>query len=174
MKNIKTNLNFVCSLTSKSKIILLQEHLLYGFETSLLQQIFGNSNFHVKCVDDADPIPPVQPPRGYAGTCIVWSSDLNHCVSPISDGNDRITAVEVNTESGKVCIICVYMLARGSTDSDIEFSATLDQLHEIIAKYSTTHSFILGGDFNASLHQSSGLVKRDKLLESFLTAAVPS
>ena len=77
--------------------------------------------------------------------------------------------MEVNTESEKVCIICLYMPARGSTDSDIEFSATLDQLHEVIAKYSTTHRFILGGDFNASLHRSSGPVKRDKLLESFLT-----
>ena len=56
------------------------------------------------------------------------------------------------------------MPARGSAASDVEIS----ELHEVIAKYSTAHSLIVGGDFNASLHRSSGPVKRDKLLESFL------
>ena len=83
------------------------------------------------------------------------------------DGGDRITAVELCTESEKVCIISVYMPARGSSDSDAEFSATLDELHEIIVKYSNSHSFILGGDFNASLHRKSGPIHRDTLLETF-------
>ena len=124
VKNIKTNLNFVYHLASKYKIILLQEHWLYGFETSLLQQVFNNSNFHVKCVDDKDPLSPVKPPRGYAGTCVLWSSDLNHCISPIPNGSDRDTAVERTTREEKVCLVCVYMPARGPTDSDIEFAST--------------------------------------------------
>ena len=60
------------------------------------------------------------------------------------------------------------MPTRGPTDSDIEFASTLDELHEIITKYSTTHSIILGGDFNATLHRSKGPIKRDKLLQAFL------
>ena len=64
VKNLKINLNFVVSLSKSHNIIILQEHWLYGFESSLAQQIYNNSNFHIKCVDDLDPIPPVQPPRG--------------------------------------------------------------------------------------------------------------
>ena len=168
MKNIKTSLNFVYHLASKYKMILLPEHWLYGFETTLLQQVFNKSNFHVKCVDDKGPYHPVKPPRGYVSTCVLWSSDLNHCISPIPDGSDRITAVELTTREEKVCLVCVYMPARGPTDSDIDFASTLDELHEIITKYSTTYSIILGGVFNATLHLSKGPIKRYKLLEAFL------
>ena len=168
VKNIKTNLSLVYHLASKYKIILLHEHWLYGFETSLLQQVFYNSNFLIKYIDDKDPLSPVKPPRGYAGTSVLWSSGLNHCISPIPDGSDRVMAVELTTREEKVCLECVYMPALGPTDSGINFASTLDELHEIITKYSTTHSIILGGDFNATLHQSKGPIKRDKLLEAFL------
>ena len=90
MKNFKTNQNFVKELSNTHKIILLQEHWLYGFETAILEKIYDNSDYLVKCVDDADPILPVQPPRGYAGTGILWHKDLNHLITAIPDGSDRM------------------------------------------------------------------------------------
>ena len=75
VKKFKTNLNFVKELSNNHKILLLQEHWFYGFETAILEKIYDNCDYLVKCVDDADPILPVQPPRGYAGTGILWHKD---------------------------------------------------------------------------------------------------
>ena len=168
VKNLKTNLNFVVSLSKSHNIIILQEHWLYGFESSLAQQIYNNSNFHIKCVDDLDPIPPVQPPRGHAGTCILWENDLNHCIRVMPDGGHRVTAVEITGDRLPLCLINVYMPSRGCPDSDIQFQSTLDEVHEILEKYGHTHKILLGGDFNASLHRTQ-LLRRDQLLQTFLT-----
>ena len=63
VKNFKTNQNFIKDLSSSHKILVLQEHWLYGFETAILGKIYDHSNYHVKCVDDANPILPVQPSK---------------------------------------------------------------------------------------------------------------
>ena len=105
VKNFKTNLNFVEELSNTHKILLLQEHWLYGFETAILEKIYDNCDYLVKCVDDADPILPVQPPRGYAGIGILWHKDLNHLITAIPDGSDRIAAVEIATPEDKLCLI---------------------------------------------------------------------
>ena len=69
-KNFKTNQNFIKDLSNTHRILVLQEHWLNRFETAILEKIYDNSNYHVKCVDDVDLILPVQPHSGYAGTCI--------------------------------------------------------------------------------------------------------
>ena len=68
---------------------------------------------------------------------------------------------------GLVCLINVYMPARGSPDCDMQFQSTLDEIHEILEKYGQTHKIILGGDFNASLHRTPPL-GRDRVLQTFL------
>ena len=63
------------------------------------------------------------------------------------------------------------MPSRSTSDSDLLFQSTLDEIHEILEKYRYTHTILLGGgggDFNASLHRSRPL-KRDTLLQRFLT-----
>ena len=134
----------VKNLSKSHNIIILQEHWLYGFESSLAQQIYNNSNFHIKCVDDLDPIPPVQPPRGHAGTCILWENDLNHCIKVMPDGGHRVTAVEITGDRLPLCLINVYMPSRGCPDSDIQFQSTLDEVHEILEKNGHTHKILLG------------------------------
>ena len=171
VKNFKTNLNFVKELSNTHKILLLQEHWLYGFETAILEKIYDNCDYLVKCVDDADPILPVQPPRGYAGIGILWHKDLNHLITAIPDGSDRIAAVEIATPEDKTLSYCVYMYARGTSDGDIGFMQVLDELHEIVEKFRSTHRIIIGGDFNSSLHRSPP-AKRDKLLKEFLQEQV--
>ena len=59
------------------------------------------------------------------------------------------------------------MYARGTSDGDIGFMQVLDELHEIVEKFRSTHRIIIGGDFNSSLHLSPP-AKRDKLLKEFL------
>ena len=57
-----------------------------------------------------------------------------------------------DTVKGPVTIINVYMPCRGLKLSDELFCETLDELSEIIEKYSTSSNTILVGDLNASLH----------------------
>ncbi|MES9881201.1 MAG: endonuclease/exonuclease/phosphatase family protein [Sedimenticola sp.] len=154
-------------MADKYPIIFLQEHWLFGFETSFLYGIFSNGAYQVKCVDDMDAIPPVQPPRGKAGTCILWHVKLNHCMKNLQDGSDRICVVEMKSSGILSCLINVYMPARGSAESETQFMGALDELHEILEKYSGTHRILLGGDFNASLHRTPP-VARDRALRSFM------
>ena len=166
-KNVKTNLNYLTSLSKSRSILIVQEHWLYAFESSIVQQIYNNRNYHIKCVDDLDPIPPIQPTRGHAGTCILWKKEINHYVNILPDGGHRITAIEFKGDDGLVCLINVYMPAKGSPDCDMQFQSTLDEIHEILEKYGQTHKIILGGDFNAHLHRTPPL-GRDLVLQTFL------
>ena len=88
-------------------------------------------------------------------------------MTPIPDGSDRIVAVDIQSDSSNICLVCVYMPARGSAGGDMEFQDTLDELHELIEKYRPIHRIIIGGDFNASLHRSQTVIW-DTLLGEFL------
>ena len=49
----------------------------------------------------------------------------------------------------------VYLPTRGSAMDEMFFDDSLDMLHEIILKYSSSHTIVLGGDFNSSLHRET-------------------
>ena len=82
--------HMVQTLADTHQVILIQDHWLDGFETVLVQQVFDNSNFHIKCVDDLDPILASQPPIGRAGTAILWIKHLHHCITALPDRSDRV------------------------------------------------------------------------------------
>ena len=86
-------------------------------------------------------------------------------MAPIPDGIDRITAIDIGVVHESVCLVCVYMPARGTAEADVEFRKTQDELLGLIEKNRLTHRIILGGDFNASLHRSE-TVKRDNIIKS--------
>ena len=166
VKNMKTNMGYLQCLANIHPIILVQEHWLYGFESVIAKQVFDNSNYHIKCVDDLDPFPPIQPPRGRAGTAILWNKPLYNCITTLPDGSDRVIAVEIDVKPRKICLINVYLPTRGSADCDIAFQATLDEVHEIMEKFVSSHKILLTGDFNTSLHRQENCW-RDRMLKSF-------
>jgi hypothetical protein len=43
---------------------------------------------------DSDPLQPIQMPRGYGGTGILWKKELDHLINVIDIGNERIQCVE--------------------------------------------------------------------------------
>ena len=93
-------------------------------------------------MDDNDPIPPSQHSRRYAGTVIFWSPAVAHYVRVVPDGGHRVKVVEVISTPRPICLLNVYLPSRGSAGSDIEFVESLDELHEILQKYSPTHDVI--------------------------------
>ncbi len=54
----------------------------------------------------------------------------------LQDGSDIICVVEMKSSGVFNCLINVYMPARGSAESETQFMGALDELHEILEKYS--------------------------------------
>jgi len=151
VQNIKGNSIYVSSILKTIDILAIQEHWLFNFEQDKLSEYFPHHNYTVKSNDDDDPISPLERKRGLGGVAILWKKTLDHSIEKLSDGSNRILAVSLSTESGKICIISVYMPCKGKKDSSLLQQSTLDEVAEIISKYSPTHKIILLGDFNAQL-----------------------
>ena len=86
--------------------------------------------------------------RGYGGTCILWNSAHNSNIRILPESNERNNVVEYNQAPVLLCLVNVYLLARGSTEDGEGFGECLDMLHAIILKYNSSHAVIIGGDFN--------------------------
>ena len=65
------------------------------------------------------------------------------------------------------CLVNVYLPARGLAENEILFEECLCELHEIFIKNSPTHTFVFGGDFNASLHRGDHL-RREVVFKEFV------
>ena len=46
-----------------------------------------------KALDSSDLITPVQMPRGYGGIGLLWKKDVDHLVTELLDGGNRIQCV---------------------------------------------------------------------------------
>ena len=127
--------------------VCLQEHWLFHYDSSTMSILYPLHLNSVKCVDDRNPIPPAFRPRGQAGTAFLWSDDIDEFVEVLEDGSHRVQAIKLNIENPIVIINC-YMPAEGTHTND-SYSATLDEVHEIMEKYMPSCSIIWLGDINA-------------------------
>ena len=128
-----------------------------------------------KAVDDSDPIPPIQKPRGYGGVGILWRKSLNHLVTVLEDGSERIQCVRVKTAEGPILIISVYMPSKGRGDNISEFQDCIYQLQEIIQKY-YDHFIFIGGDLNEDLTLPSHSKRKEELvrfIDEYKLSTVP-
>ena len=134
-------------------IVIIQEHWLYCFEKQFLETIAHENNWSsaIMCTDELDPISPfLKCPRGKGGVAILWNNKISNEITTLPDCSRRMMAIRVANE---LCIINVYMPARGLSDSDLEFESCLDKIAEMIIKYGGDLDIIFGGDINASLHR---------------------
>ena len=118
-----------------------------------------------KAVDDHDPIAPVQVPRGYGGTAILYRNGWNIRAIKHPDGQERINVLELETNP-RICVINAYMPSRGNSKMT-DFVSTLDEIAEIIAKFNLTHAILLCGDLNSSLSRNPPN-DRDLILREFV------
>ena len=116
-----------------------------------------------KAVDTGDPILPLQMPRGYGGTAVLWKCGIDHLIATLPDGGNRIQCVEIKGPE-PILLVSAYMPCNGMQGCVDEFEDTLDQLSEITAKYSS-HQIIIGGDFNEDI-----IEKKQKLQETTTTS----
>ncbi|MES9904479.1 MAG: reverse transcriptase domain-containing protein [Sedimenticola sp.] len=148
-KNVQTCSPAISELSKTTDIILLQEHWLFKCQLHLLNEVNDQYIGSGKSVDMNDPIAPVQMPRGYGGVAILWNKNINHLVTDLDLGNERIKCIEIEAQK-PILIMCVYMPCRGSKDNYLDFQDCIAQIHEIIQTFQHTHRILIGGDLNES------------------------
>ena len=154
-KNIQTCGPFLNDMINRMDICMIQEHWLFNCQIQFLNEIHENLNGIVKSVDDSDPLQPIQMPRGYGGTGILWKKELDHLINVIDIGNERIQCVEFMGSSRKLLIVSVYMPCKGPQNHVLEFQECVDMLYEITQTYGTSHIIVFGGDFNEDIINAS-------------------
>ena len=164
IENFHTNRLYLKELMNSADIICVQEHWLYNFKQQTHDKFCEGNNFEVymKSVDDSDPISPLQRPRGKGGVATMWRSSISRNVTKLPDGSERVCVLRCDTEEGPVSIVNVYMPCRGYSSSEQMFNEILDEVREIVIKYSIDSRVILLGDMNASLHRSQSLSRNKK------------
>ena len=63
--NVKNNKQYLLKLLRTADLVCLQKTSLFNFELKMLDKLHKNFEGFVKAVDDNDPLPRVQKPRGY-------------------------------------------------------------------------------------------------------------
>jgi endonuclease/exonuclease/phosphatase family metal-dependent hydrolase len=154
-KNIITNNNAILQLMESCDILLLQEHWLFHFQLDKLNTLHPDYAGMGKSVDSDDHLSPVQVPRGFGGVGIMWKKTLDPYITATCDGNHRIQVILVNVEPKPMMIMSVYMPCRGPAIAESEFRNMLDQVYEIVQKYSPSHNILLAGDWNADYEPTS-------------------
>ena len=154
------------NLSRKTDIFLVQEHWYFDCQLSKLNSICQDFNSCGKAVDTGNPILPIQMPRGYGGVAILWRKDIDHLVTTLSDGSNRIQCIEISCKDPLI-LVAAYMPCKGLRDNVDDFVDCISQLQEIYQKYSATHTVIFGGDFNEDL-QVEKHSERKQQLETFL------
>ena len=127
-----------------------------------------NKDYHVRCSDQNEPISGFKLPRGKGGVAIFWPNLWSSRIKKLSDGNERIIAIEIQGQV-KICLINVYMPTNNSSvNSHLEYTECLDILHNMISKFRQTHKMIVCGDFNGTLLDARPYNKHDYLLQAFV------
>ena len=171
-KNIETALCAFENLSKRADVILIQEHWYFDCQLGKLASVCEDFSSCGKAVDTGCPILPVQMPRGYGGTVIFWRKSIDHLVTPLPDGFNRIQCIEI-TGKDPLLLASVYMPCKGLRENVEEFTECIDQLQEIYLKYSETHTVVFGGDFNEDIsvpkdtqrkRRSNGMLQYCKLI----------
>ena len=77
-KNIETSKYAIQELSKTTDVILLQEHWYFDCQLNKLNAVSEDMIGSGKATDTGDPILPVQMPRGYGGTAVLWQKKTDH------------------------------------------------------------------------------------------------
>ena len=152
--------SYVADLLSECDILLLQEHRLSDSQLPMLGDIKkgimynGISGFdHTKVLSG----------RPYGGCAILWHSELNLSVLPISVDSRRMCAISLSSDNWKLIVMNVYMPYEDSDRNIDDYMYLLSLIEDVITSNADSH-FIVGGDFNVGF-QRTGL--HTALLDKF-------
>ena len=158
IQNILANEVYLRAVLSQCDLLCVQEHWIFSNRKSIFQEIITSHEVEAKSVDNENPLFDHKSIRGFAGIATCWKKNLSHAVKVQEEGNHRIMVTTIACKPTPICIINVCMPTTGNNQND-NYSESLEQISELLEKYSS-HSIILIGDMNASLHRDDR--QRDK------------
>ncbi|MEW8545272.1 MAG: hypothetical protein AB2693_17245 [Candidatus Thiodiazotropha sp.] len=97
-KNMETALCAFDTFSKMADIFSIQEHWYFDCQLEKLNTVSEYFNGCGKAVDTGNPILPVQMPRGYGGTAVLWRKSIDHLVTALPDGCNRIQCIEVSCQ----------------------------------------------------------------------------
>ncbi|MEW8544220.1 MAG: reverse transcriptase family protein, partial [Candidatus Thiodiazotropha sp.] len=149
-------------------ILAVQEHWLFSFQLADIESYFPTHTAFSRAVDENNPLPPTQKPRGYGGVSVLCRRSMAFKTRRLPLGDCRLVVVEV-ASSPPLCICNVYMPCRNTKGekSGDGYKSCLDQIREVLLTYCSTHVVLLVGDLNASLATRKGN-QQDMLLKQFV------
>lgn len=145
IEGLTSNKIYLETLANRADFILLQEHWLYNYEKYKLQECLNDFICFTKCFDDNSLPDLSERRRGHARVSICVHKKLEQFIEPLPDGSNRIIGIRLNVEN-PIVFLCVYMPCRGNSNTLDDYQQILDELSEIIAKYSSSASIVIGGD----------------------------
>ena len=163
IQSAKGNSVYLKQILDDCDILCIQEHWLLSLEKKILNNANEKYNVTSKSVDDDNIRLDYRSWRGNGGIAIFWKKSIDHAMTVMPDGNNRIQVVTMNSSHKNCCIVNVYMPSEAK-EGDYEYKDNLDQLQEIIQKYDNSYQIIVCGDMNASLHRDDR--RRDNLFRN--------
>ena len=92
--------------------------------------------------------------RPFGGVGIVWTSDLNHVITPLSNyKHKRVVAAELKTKEHDIIMISAYMPFFNASKRVECLQETIDAISmiELIIEDHPNHLVVIGGDLNTEL-----------------------
>ena len=138
--------DYLREIYQKTSILLLQEHWLHDFDTSIITTVLPGSACHaLSSMNSAE----LRRGRGYGGTAVVWHTSLNAKVTPVTTASSRLCAVLVESEDVRLLVMSVYM--------PVDEYINNVQYNEVLADIASLHrqsddfDTCIGGDFNTDV-----------------------
>ena len=143
VKNCIPELRNLCDIND---IVFLQEHWLLPDELHLLNNIHPDYfSYGLSAVDISRDILVGRP---YGGTAILYRKNLADKLTVVHSSESRITSILIDTVSGPILFINVYMPTNYGDDHSLEqYVDCLCKLQATIVDVDAVHVFI-AGDFN--------------------------
>ena len=142
---LKRNKVFIADLCNSSKVIALQETLLWPHDAATIDTLHPSFKGFSKSAMDVTSGIISGRPRG--GLCFLWDKALDNCVSVINFESDRLLGLRLEINNTKFLFINVYFPWENRLNFD-QYVQLLGEIQSIIHDSDDDHFCILG-DLNA-------------------------
>lgn len=147
-RSFKNSLPSVNMLCARHDIVLIQEHWLIPDDLPLLNN--AHMDFISVGLSAMDLSAGMLVGRPFGGTAILFRKCFADKITIVETNESRITGIQINTESGPLLLLNVYMPTNYGDDASLEaYIDCLCKLHVLILETDAIHT-VIAGDFNCS------------------------
>ena len=167
VEGIVNNLAFLQEVLSESDILAVQEHWLFGFEKTKMEELLPSCFQHFRSCDEYEPISNVCRPTGQGGVATIWSERLNPYVTKLDDGNERILVTLFDLPESPLCLINCYLPSGTHPSAITKFRDDIGCIQALIHKFTPSYQVMILGDLNADIYNRN--LHKEKLLRDLIS-----